>query len=376
MVVAGVNHAGVNHAGVNDAGSAVTTPDTRPADGDNDELDITVDFTDAAIRGAVEAAPDGILVIEADGNIVVANPMACELFGYSRHDLVGANVDLLLPDGLRAGHAAHRASYLARPRTRPMGSGLDLRGHKRSGVEFPVEISLSPVRAAERPLVVAIVRDVTERRRAAEDLMAAHEELALVGDRERIARDLHDTVIQRLFAVGLALQGVLAREHNPEIANRVEAAIDEIDGTIRDVRTAVFALHARRAATAGPRDDVLATTREAARALGFDPQVQFEGLIDATMPAAVHDQLLPTLREALSNITKHAHATSASVMLVVDDDSVRLRVTDNGVGLGDQPSGGRGLGNMVERAEELGGTCTVTPGRPRGTVVEWSVPLR
>ena len=94
------------------------------------------------------------------------------------------------------------------------------------------------------------------------------------------------------------------------------------------------------------------------------------------MPAAVHDQLLPTLREALSNITKHAHATSASVMLVVDDDSVRLRVTDNGVGLGDQPSGGRGLGNMVERAEELGGTCTVTPGRPRGTVVEWSVPLR
>jgi len=110
VVVAGVNHAGVNHAGVNDAGSAVTTPDTRPADGDNDELDITVDFTDAAIRRAVEAAPDGILVIEADGNIVVANPMACELFGYSRHDLVGANVDLLLPDGLRAEFCACHAA--------------------------------------------------------------------------------------------------------------------------------------------------------------------------------------------------------------------------------------------------------------------------
>jgi PAS domain S-box-containing protein len=336
----------------------------------------TPEATEDAVRQAVAAAPDGIVVTDDAGTIVFANPKTYELFGYAPGELVGETVETLLPDDVRGGHVAHRAAYTAHPRTRPMGSGLDLRGRRKSGEEFPVEISLSPVASDDRVFVVAIVRDVTDRRRAAEELLAAHEELALVAERERIARDLHDTVIQRLFAVGLSLQGARMRSGEPETTERIELAIDEIDGTIRDIRTAIFALHARRTPTAGPRDDVLATVREAARALGFEPHVEFDGLVDTVMTPPIYEHLLPTLREALSNVAKHAQATRAWVTLRVDHYAVMLRVVDNGAGLAGGPSGGRGLGNMAERAEALGGSFTIARNDGGGTAVEWRVPLR
>jgi signal transduction histidine kinase len=205
--------------------------------------------------------------------------------------------------------------------------------------------------------------------------MRAHEQLALVDERERIARDLHDTVIQRLFAVGLSLQGALVNVADEKVADRVETAIEEIDGTIRDIRTAIFSLHARRMPTSGVRDDVLGTAREAGRALGFEPGVVFEGPVDAATPDSVRTHLIPTLREALSNTVKHAAASRVSVAVRVVDDMLELVVSDNGVGLSGDHHGGRGLGNMTERALEAGGSCTVRPGEAGGTVLEWRVPL-
>jgi PAS domain S-box-containing protein len=334
------------------------------------------DLTGGLLTSVVNAAPDGILLVDADGVIQIANPMASRIFGYEDDELVGHHVEMLLPDELRTVHVEHRGKYMAHPRTRAMGSGLDLHGRRKDGGHFPVEIALSPVGEGENRHVIAIVRDITERRAAAEELIAAHEQLALVDDRERIARDLHDTVIQRLFAVGLSLQAALSRTTDDGNRERIETAINEIDATIRDIRTAIFSLHSRRTPTSGLRDDVLTTAREAGRALGFEPRVSFDGPVDTATNDAIRRELVPTLREAMSNIVKHAGASAVSVAISVDDAEIVLEVTDDGVGTPTRPSGGRGIGNMAERAVALGGRCDVRPGDHGGTVVTWRVPRR
>ena len=273
-----------------------------------------------------------------------------------------------------AADAAHRNEYVTHPRTRPMGTGLELHGRHRTGDEFPVEISLSAVSTERSAGVIAIVRDVTTWRAADEALQRVFSELTLSEDRERIARDLHDTVIQRLFAIGLSLQGGLTRTDDEPTRVRIEGAIDEIDTAIRDLRSAIFSLHTRRAVGTGVRDEVLTLASETARALGFQPSVRFDGLVDAEITDTVRAELIPSLREALTNIVKHAGAKRVAVSVTVADEIV-LTVTDDGIGITDAASGGgRGLGNMAKRAEALGGSCTIRPGETAGTVVEWRCP--
>lgn len=329
---------------------------------------------DEVVRRVLNAAPDGIAVVNAQGIILAVNQMVGQQFEYTRDELVGMSIDLLLPESAHDAHPGHRADYMAHPRTRSMGSGLELHARRRSGAEFPVEISLSPLPTSDGLLVVAIIRDVTERRAADEELQHAHERLALVDDRERIARDLHDTVIQRLFAVGLSLQGAITRAASDPAVERIQLAIDEIDTTIRDIRSSIFALHTRRTTSESVRDEVIVIAREAARVLGFEPTVNFEGPVDSVVTNDVQVHLLATLREALSNITKHAHASSVTIAVAVEDHDVCLCVTDNGVGLGDAGFG-NGLQNMRERADARGGACEIGSPESGGTHLEWRVPF-
>ncbi len=264
-------------------------------------------LSDEVLRQALDAAPDGLIVVDQDGTILFVNPMVEQLFEYAPDELLGTCVDLLLPEDVRGVHAGRRAEYGKHPRRRSMGTGLALRGRRRSGSEFPLEISLSPLRTGDGVLVIAIVRDITERQDADEELQRAHQVLALVDDRERIARDLHDTVIQRLFAVGLSLQAALTRAAPGEpVYDRMQLAIDEIDTTIRDIRSSIFGLHTRQPFTESLRDDVLTIAREATRVLGFDPSVTFDGPVDTVATGETREHVLATLREALSNVTKHA----------------------------------------------------------------------
>ena len=332
-------------------------------------------LTDDVLRQTLDAAPDGIIVADQSGVIVFANPMVEQLFEYPPSELVGRSIEILVPDSVRADHAAHRADYAKHPRTRSMGTGLDLRGRRRSGVEFPLEISLSPLCTRDRLLVISVIRDVTERRAAEHELHRVREALALVDDRERIARDLHDTVIQRLFAVGLSLQGALTRIANEAAFERIQLAVDEIDTTIRDIRSAIFSLHTRRTFAESVRDDVLAVAREAARVLGFEPNVTFDGPVDNAVSAEIRDHLISILREALSNVTKHAHATRVDIEVSIEAGSVCLRVQDNGVGI-DDPGGGNGLVNMRERAAALGGEFRIARAAAgSGSQLEWRVPI-
>ena len=202
------------------------------------------------------------------------------------------------------------------------------------------------------------------------------QELALVEDRERIARDLHDTVVQRLFATGLSLQGTarLVRTDPPTAQARIETAIDDLDVTVKHIRSVIFALETARPSGESLRDRVLRLTREAAETLGFEPKVLFDGPIDTRVSEAVGTQLLATLEEALSNVARHAHASRVEVEIVLDKD-LALRVTDDGVGP-PQPGDNRGHGvkNMQARAADLGGRLELKRADPSGTTLEWRVP--
>lgn len=206
-------------------------------------------------------------------------------------------------------------------------------------------------------------------------LHARVKELALVEDRERIARDLHDRVIQRLFATGLSLQGAVRLAERPEVATRIQGAVEDLDETVKHIRTVIFGLETSRVPGGGLRDQVLALAREAAGPLGFSPRVLFEGPVEAAVEERTGVELLATLREALSNAARHAGASLVEVEVAVGDDVV-LRVRDDGRGLGEGTAGaGYGLRNMAERAEGLGGRFVIGPGGPGGgTVVEWRVP--
>jgi signal transduction histidine kinase len=209
-------------------------------------------------------------------------------------------------------------------------------------------------------------------------LHARLSELVLVDDRERIARDLHDTVIQRLFATGLSLQATsrLVRSNPDDAIARVEAAVDDLDTTVKHIRSAIFGLESTRSMEDGLRSRVLSLTRDAARGLGFEPRVLFDGPVDSRVPSAMAAEVVAVLREALSNVARHAHATRADVELVVGASDLLLRVFDDGVGPPAGVEAGNGLPNMQTRAERLRGTFSIGARvDDGGAVVEWRVPL-
>jgi signal transduction histidine kinase len=207
-------------------------------------------------------------------------------------------------------------------------------------------------------------------------LHARVRDAAVVEDRERIARDLHDTVIQQLYATGMSLTAALRLAEKPEVIERLKQGIDDLDRTMRSIRSTIFALEAEDRGTSGLRADVLRLVNRSENALGFAPRLTFDGLVDTTVPEGVADHLLATLREALSNVAKHAKANRVDVAVSVTGGDVVLRVSDDGVGVPGEPrAAGSGLRNLTERAEALGGTFAVGPGEDGGTVATWRVPL-
>ncbi|MGN9807368.1 GAF domain-containing protein [Micromonospora sp. L32] len=197
--------------------------------------------------------------------------------------------------------------------------------------------------------------------------------LVVLEDRERIARDLHDVVIQRLFATGLQLQSAAPMNARPEVAKRINAAVDDLDATIRDIRRTIFEL--RTPMSAALRTEIREAIDLATESLGFRPAVELAGPIDSAVPESVRPDLTAVLREALSNAVRHAEATRVAVAIRVDAGRVALTVTDDGVGC--DPAAARGgLVNLRERAERHGGEFQVRPAQPHGTELFWCVPLR
>jgi signal transduction histidine kinase len=201
-------------------------------------------------------------------------------------------------------------------------------------------------------------------------------EFATLEDRERIARDLHDTVIQRLIAIGLGLHGTLKLVTDSAVRTRLLGAVDDLDTTVRDVRAAIFELHTVRLPGRSVRQELIQLCSDSSRALGFDPVIRFDGPIDSAVDDSLADELFAVLREALTNITKHAHARSAEVGIDVRDSMLTVRVTDDGVGFGSEPGHGRGIDNLRVRAALLDGDFTIGARDGGGIQLCWRVPLK
>jgi PAS domain S-box-containing protein len=208
-------------------------------------------------------------------------------------------------------------------------------------------------------------------------LRAELERLGLLEDRERIARDLHDTVIQRLFATGMSLQASIPLAASSGLRARIEQSIADLDGTIRSIRTTIFDLQRGEASSpaSGARSQIIDLASEASRSLGFEPTVQFAGAVDVALEDRILLEVIPTLREALSNVARHAHARGVVVAVVVDD-KIAITVTDDGIGIPDSHvAGSKGMANIRERAEKLGGEARFDRLDGGGTRLVWTVPV-
>jgi PAS domain S-box-containing protein len=454
-----------------------------------------------------EAAPDGLLVADEGGRILLVNRQIEVLFGYPRGELVGHPIELLVPERYRGAHIVHVQSYGRHPSRRPMGSGLDLWGRRKDGSEFPLEISLSPVTTEEGAFAIAAIRDVTDRRNLEEDrrraeeryrLLAEHAQdivfrvrlgpgpprveyispavtritghrpedhyadptlllqevhpedrplmerllqdptavtmpvllrifhsdgtlawhelncsgvqdlagglIALEGmardvtdrveaeverqqllvasemeqDRERIARDLHDGVMQTLYAAGLELQGLTdAQLLDSPAAGTIADTIALLRGAIADIRSYVMDLRS---------DELSKPLMEVLAELVSDMRAQGELAVALELPEELPDldraqqeALAHIVREALSNVRRHAQARAVRVAVSIDADTLALFVEDDGNGFDPQAARGDehfGLGNMVARARAVRGTLEIDSAPGSGTRLRCAFPLQ
>jgi signal transduction histidine kinase len=200
-------------------------------------------------------------------------------------------------------------------------------------------------------------------------------------DRERIGRDMHDTVIGRLFAAGMGIQASIGYLNDPVLQERFSALVDEIDTSINEIRTTIYGIRSQPDWGEGLRGRILEVAAKRSRPLGFEPTIDLHGPID-DLPMHIGDDLLATIQEALSNIAKHARANAVIINVEVTTTHLDVRIEDDGVGISatsgvesQTPLTGHGVANMTARAETLNGTATISSTPGHGTTISWTIPL-
>jgi len=354
--------------------SHVTPHVNEPSSG---RPDAAADLESGHFRAVFEASPDGIILVDADGCIREANPRTTELFGYSREELVGERVELLVPDAARDAHRGRRERFTDDPHARPMGVGLELRGRRRDDTSFPVEISLSPLRTDRGLFVIATIRDVTQRLRLRAfglgALRAAEEE------RRRIARELHDDTAQRLAAIQLRLRLLRDERSTPDRTALLEEIRHDLAEAGEAVRRIARGLRPPALEDAGVVTALRSHIR--ARAEEGGPEVDFEAdAVDGLLGDEEKLVLYRVVQEALSNAVRHAAASLVSIRIETSSQTIRVVVEDDGRGfaLGRlQREDGRGLGlvGMRERAGLIGGRVEVESEPGAGTRVRLEIPV-
>jgi PAS domain S-box-containing protein len=327
-------------------------------------------------RIVFDSSPDGILLIDAEGEIRRVNPQAERLFGYDSGTLVGRRIEELVPAEYRGMHRDHRDRYISHPSVRPMGIGMELQALRRDGVSFPVEVSLAPVETKEGRWVMATVRDVTLRKRLRD--FGAGALRATEDERARIARELHDDTAQRLATILVRLRLLERRVTDDDILARMDEIRDAIQDTAEGVRRIARGLRPPELEDAGLESAVRANARRLRDGRGMEVEVRMDP-VDRHLTPDGKLVVYRIVQEALNNVARHAHVPRARVEIREEKGTITCVVEDEGQGFtpDDTSLTGRGMGilGMQERAAMLGGDVSVESHPGEGTRVIVRIPV-
>ena len=317
--------------------------------------------------------PDGLVVVDHEGIIRSANEQMSALVGRDPGELVGQELSVLLPVHITDEHVNHSVRYWQDPTRRPLADGGKLWIRHADGAELPVRISLAPIMTDEGSMVIAAVRDMTESSladRRLEDAVARRFQMEL---RERMGRDLHDNVIQHLFAVGMSLQVSTNLVDDEALRNRLGDSVERIDMIIRQIRDVICGQPLARTESR-LNGEVLQLVASWTPSLGCVPTLQLDPEIDEFAPPDLCDDILAVIREGLANVSRHSNAVDVDVSMVIEADHIVVSITDDGIGFVGDPSRSGGLANLGARATGRGGSFDVHSDVDSGTRLRWSVP--
>lgn len=340
--------------------------------------------SETRFQALFEHAPDGVVVVNERGQIVLANQRLTQLFGYTLEELLGRPIEILMPGAYRARHHRHVEHYMEAPRVRPMGAHLDLHGQHKSGRKFPVDITLGHMDSGGRTLVLATVRDITERRQMEAELAEVQRLLLESAEIERLtfSRELHDGPMQDLYALIYQLQAA-QNTAGGELRDQLAGWQADLEAVNNELRAISGALRPP-ALTPYGLEKTLRSHIEAQRSA--HPEVEFQTELTADqqqLPERIRLALFRIYQNAVSNALRHGQASRVRVRFDFDEEQIVLEVEDNGCGF-QVPArwlelvreGHFGLAGSFERAQSIGAQMEVHSQPGQGTLIRVSVPRR
>ncbi|MCC6368278.1 MAG: PAS domain S-box protein [Bryobacterales bacterium] len=344
--------------------------------------------SEASLKGILESSAQSILTVDVEGRIRSANPATEAMFGHYIDELIGQQVEILIPEPLRSSHVSYRRQYIENPSKRPMGRrGIELQGLRKDGSVFPLEVSLSSIDTSRGLVAVAFVSDITERvvniaamarysrqlRALTSRLINAHE-----SERKHIARELHDVLSQKMAALSMQVSALAA---NPPPTDKLRHTLSELGDIVGEVAQQMQLLsrqlHPSILYDLGLAKAAGNDCRVFSKHHGIPVNFQAANLPES-IPADTALCLYRVLQESLYNIGKHAGAKSVEVILSCNGEEIVLEVTDFGDGfdlLQVRDKGGLGLISMEERVRTVDGRLSIWSEPGKGTRVEARVPL-